>query len=130
ESMSCKKHFHLKINGKEIEKKTQVVLLLKKSSCSACLRKSSGYFEAIIQLRGNSLKVARARQDLQKAVKRFKSFINKTDEKKEGIDLFIESRQAAHEALGCLKLKYATSRKQSGMREGKKLYRTTYCVRL
>ena len=57
--------------------------------------------------------------------------VTKIEENPEGRDLYVSSKSAAHKALNALRLHVKASGKLAGQtREGKTLYRTTYCVRV
>jgi len=98
--------------------------------CQNCSRASGGYFEAILQLRGDSDKVERKAQKLGTELGR-KTFISKWDEMHGGLDLYVGSTRVVLETLQRIGLKAdKISRKLTGRREGKKLYRTTFAIRV
>jgi nonsense-mediated mRNA decay protein 3 len=100
------------------------------TTCQNCSRISGGYFEAILQLRGDSEKVERKAQKLGTELGR-KTFISKWEEMHGGLDLYVGSTRAVFEILHKMGLKPSKiSRKLQGRREGKKLYRTTFAVRI
>jgi len=98
-----------------------------KSGCDDCRRATSGYYEAILQIRGKtaerwSKKIMRELQH--------RTFVSKYAELAEGIDIYVGSKKAVSETLGILKLKPKISDKLYGVKDGKRVYRTTYCVRV
>jgi len=112
----------LRTSGIEIEKMV----------CQTCSRMSSGYFEAIVQLRGNEKKVERALRRIIKCMEKV-SFIAKIDEDKRGFNIFTGSSKATAQCLINLneemKFKQKITRTLSGLKEGKKMYRVTYSIR-
>jgi NMD protein affecting ribosome stability and mRNA decay len=97
--------------------------------CTDCSRRSGGYFEAIIQLRGSAEKTAKARDALVARIEE-RSFVSKVEQLREGVDVYAGSRKAALEALREMRLKHGTSAKLFGVKDGRRVYRFTYCVRL
>ena len=106
-----------------------IVLLTEKEMCADCARKGSQYFEAIVQLRGDELKVERMAHILIKRITS-RSFVPKIDELKEGLDIYCGSRNEAIAALNSQQLGYLRTEKLAGEKNGKRLYRTTLLVRL
>ena len=109
--------------------------------CDACMRLSSQYFEAIIQIRGND------RQKLRQAFSLIKNFFNKSREKdslaaitesseKGGrIDLKIGSKKAAYHAAKLVEREFGAqikvSKKLVGVDDNKQeKYRFTFLVRI
>jgi nonsense-mediated mRNA decay protein 3 len=102
---------------------------MKKTICPQCSRMSGGYFEAIIQLRGNRAKMEKyATMLISRLVK--KTFISKTDEKDEGLDIYVGNSKAVVALIGGLGVKALITKKLVGRDQGKRLYRTTFMVRL
>ncbi len=100
-----------------------------KNLCPDCSKMSGGYYEAIIQLRGNEQRIAKLASILARELVKT-TFISKVDEKKEGTDIYIGSNVAALEIVKQLGYTYGISRKLFGLKEGKRTYRTTYVIRL
>ncbi|MFH0818151.1 MAG: NMD3-related protein [Candidatus Micrarchaeota archaeon] len=97
--------------------------------CANCSRKTSGYFEAIIQLRGESDKIAKAQDRIGKKLEKT-TVVSKVDELKEGVDLYVGSKKATALVLSDLGFHFTTSNKLFGVRDGQRIYRTTFCVRV
>jgi len=110
-----------------VKEKINVSVL--KTICQSCSRQSGGYFEAIIQLRGPSGRIKKAYWTLKKMLGK-KTFLTKEEEKKEGMDLYVGDSKAVVEMLSELKLKAKMSKTLAGEKEGKRLYRTTFLIRL
>ncbi len=111
--------------GSSIELRRDFSLEFTGATCPDCSRKTGGYYEAIIQLRGKPEKIEKTVIKLGKRLD-----ISKTEELKEGLDLYAISKEKTHIALSALRLSFTTSNKLFGLKEGQRIYRTTFCVRL
>jgi nonsense-mediated mRNA decay protein 3 len=109
------------------EVKRKFSLKKNKSICDDCSRETSGYYEAIIQIRGKN-----TRRWAEKILRELKNrtFVSKYLELSEGIDIYVGSRKGAAEVLGILKRKPTISDKLYGVKDGRRVYRRTYCVRV
>jgi len=96
--------------------------------CPDCSKIAGGYFEAIIQLRGNEAKIRKYAKLLTKMLSR-STFISKVDEKKEGTDLYVGSTRTVLDTMAELRIKRKITRKLAGTKHGKKFYRTTFLLR-
>ncbi len=96
--------------------------------CPDCSRISGGYFEAIIQLRGNEKKVAKYSKMLVKMLTR-DTFITKSEERHGGVDLFVGRTKSVLAVMAELRLRTKITRKLMGTREGKRYYRTAFAIR-
>lgn len=112
-----------------IEVEDRVGIKFVQTLCDRCSRTSSGYYEAIIQLRGAAEKVERMRAKMQPVLEA-NSFISKLIESKRGVDFYVGSRKAAEEALAEFGLTPLISNKLYGVKDGQRVYRTTFSVRL
>jgi nonsense-mediated mRNA decay protein 3 len=112
------------------KKKIRAAIKVKPATCQDCGRRSGGYYEAIIQLRGPLSKVEREAGRIADLAERFGGFAVKVEELKEGTDLYISSDRAARLAMAQRGMHWKHSAKLAGMKAGKKLLRRSYCVRL
>ena len=120
--------FFIKKGSKTVSIDKTLHLKFNVGICPACSRISGGYYEAIIQLRGNARKVEKFAKILEHEIG-IKTFVSKVEEKKEGIDLYAGSNLAVYDLVKELGRTYKISKKLSGMKDGKKLYRTSYSIR-
>jgi nonsense-mediated mRNA decay protein 3 len=120
--------FVMRGNNAKVER--QIPLDLKKTICQQCSRMSGGYFEAIIQLRGDPIRVLGHADMLLKRLSKKKTFITKEEEKDGGLDLYVGNSKVVVELMGELGLKTLMTKKLVGRDQGKRLYRTTFLVRL
>lgn len=114
-------------HGAKVERVIPVEM--KKTICPQCSRISGGYFEAIIQLRGNKAKMEKYALMLISRLEK-KTFIAKTEEKDEGLDLYVGNSKAVVALMGNLGVRALITKKLVGRDQGKRLYRTTFLVRL
>lgn len=121
--------FWVRVGKEQMKIEKKVELRVQKGICTDCTRKTGGYFEGNIQLRGEEKKVQRFAIKIANELEK-KSFIAKIEELKEGIDIYFGNRNAAIEALNKFSLPYYRTEKLAGERNGKRLYRTTLLVRL
>lgn len=104
-----------------------ITINVKKQKCPQCIKILGGYYEAVIQIRG---------QERNKLVKRLfkvidKKMITKVEETKNGKDIYIIDKKYAKKIVssvfpGC---KVVRSFKFVSQKKGKKLYRDYYSVR-
>ncbi|MBI3587975.1 hypothetical protein HY995_01020 [Candidatus Micrarchaeota archaeon] len=118
------------IEGAQVSKDATLHIPLDRNLCDNCRKRSGGYFEAVIQLRGKDRE--RLRKMAKKLVEKLEkdSFVSAMDEKKEGIDLTVGDRRLAIKAIADLEKPFTQSNKLAGVRDGKRIYRTNICVRL
>jgi nonsense-mediated mRNA decay protein 3 len=111
--------------------------------CPDCSRRAGGYYEAILQLRGEKgIDGERRRNLLDRMEERTalaarkdrKAFVTKIEEREEGIDFYLGSLSFARKAVRDLQQVYGGTITESATlvgadREGKRLYRTTLSLR-
>ncbi len=117
-------------DGAAVEKSANAFVEVDKSLCDECHKASGGYHEAVIQLRGANLSKLRSlAKKLAEGIRKT-SFVSGCEEKKEGIDFLAGSRAAAMQEVNALGKPFTLSHKLTGMRDGKRVYRATICIRL
>ena len=105
--------------GSTAQKKTTRTIAILPTMCASCSQKSGGYFEAIIQLRGDPEKIAR-KTELIKAMRGNDSFVSKVEELKEGVDIYVGSYRSATNVLSKLKLAYTQANKLAWLQRDSK----------
>ncbi len=129
--------------GERVEQSKTFAVKVLKELCVKCSREAGGYYESIVQIRAEGRSVE---EEELKAVKEIaetvifrekeneRAFISKVVERKEGIDYYVGDRNLGRkisrkivEELGGI---ITESRKLSGRRDGRDVYRFTYSVRL
>jgi len=112
-----------------IEIPRQFELVQKKALCEDCSREVSGYFEAIIQLRGDAKKVEKMFRSLERSLRR-KTFLPRIEEQKNGMDIYVGSNKEVLSLVEELGIRAEITHTLHGVKDGKRVYRTTYCIRL
>lgn len=126
---SCEIGFTMRAQGTTIQVDEKIGIKYTPTLCDKCTRQNSGYFEAIIQLRGSEEKVSKMNAKMAAALER-DSFISKIKETKRGVDLYVGSKQVAAEAIAKFNFKPKISNKLHGIKDGQRIYRTTFSIRL
>jgi NMD protein affecting ribosome stability and mRNA decay len=106
-----------------------VIVKYNKKLCSDCGRVHGGYFEAIVQLRGDKGLIEKYTKKVVDMIQKY-SFVSKVEEIKEGTDIYSGNTKESFKILSIMKLKYHSTKKLFGMRDGHRIYRTTFAVRL
>ena len=121
--------FLVEVGDEFIEKVRQFVLVRQSTICDDDSRTSSGYFEAIIQVRCETIeKSKRLAEKIKREICR-NTFITKFEEDKHGIDIYAGSNKAVMVALEKMGVHSQKSATLYGVKDGQRVYRTTYCVR-
>ncbi len=123
------------INDIELRYEKDLNLKINITYCPDCIKKRGKYYEAILQIRGafdrNIVKFIEEKLN-EMRIYDGKAFISQIKELKEGIDLYIGSRNAGRKIARMLKkmgAKISESKKLYGRRDGKEIYRYTICIR-
>lgn len=104
--------------------------------CRDCSRKAGGYYEAILQLRGDTDLVTSGVDEILSTLnKDQKALLTTLNKLKEGTDLYFASTQVARKGAKTLVEKYGGSLKESARlhgvdKSGKNIYRVTVSLRL
>jgi nonsense-mediated mRNA decay protein 3 len=109
---------------KEIEVK------VKKPMCIDCYRQTSGYYEAILQIRGPDSKVESTMAKLMKFISVRNTFTSRVDELENGYDIYLSDKKVANAFFEYYELKPGRSYSLYGLKNGKELYRNIYILRL
>ncbi|MCL5405090.1 MAG: 60S ribosomal export protein NMD3 [Candidatus Marsarchaeota archaeon] len=114
----------------DVEFEHSIKVAFTKEMCPSCYRKSSGYYEAIIQVRGNNSRVAQFIESFTKFLAARDAFVSKTEEEANGMDFYVSSKRIVGDYFMLHKsMKPKVSYKLYGMKKGKKLYRHIYSLR-
>ena len=112
-----------------IELDFPVKIVFKKALCDVCSRIHGGYYEAIVQIRGPESEVGNVKSILTKLLKR-KTFIVKEVVQKTGVDLYVGDKRVVVDVLSKMGFKPLRTRKLYSVRDGKKVFRYTFLIRL
>ncbi|MEM3400120.1 MAG: NMD3-related protein [Candidatus Micrarchaeia archaeon] len=121
--------FLLRFGDTLIPIRKEIHIRTKKAICDTCFRRASGYYEAIIQLRGEKARVNKLQKKLIWLISK-NSFVSRVERLPEGVNLYVGSRKVADAALTILSLDRKISGKLHGIKDGRRIYRITYCVRV
>lgn len=114
----------------KIVRETNFLVRVEGVSCDECHKRSGGYHEAIVQVRGEDKeRVKRVAEKIAK-IASSESFVSGWEEKKEGIDIQIGAKRAAKQAVAETEKPFTITHKLIGMKEGKRVFRATLCVRV
>ncbi len=106
----------------------RIKLKILHKTCTECYRKRSGYYEAVVQLRGNPEKIERMRSKIRAYVEKGGGFVSKEEPVKNGIDMYISSKELVNSFVSYHKLKPKRSFELYGLKRGRKLYRNIYAL--
>ncbi|PIO02179.1 hypothetical protein COX86_00145 [Candidatus Micrarchaeota archaeon CG_4_10_14_0_2_um_filter_60_11] len=99
-------------------------------TCLECTLESGGYHEAVIQVRGPHDEARRLMTNLARQIRKI-TFITAIHDEKFGYDIYVGRKRGAFEAIRALDLHCKKTNKLiTQTREGKPVYRATYCVRI
>ncbi len=102
-----------------------------KSLCMKCYRQKSGYYEAIIQIRGQRERVESFMSKIYRYNSKRGGFVSKMEENGDGYDVYFGDKKIIGEFFEKNK-RYKTKQSYElyGIKKGKKVYRTIYFLRL
>jgi NMD protein affecting ribosome stability and mRNA decay len=118
------------VDGNKAKFRYDINLKWKFKTCQQCDRKKSGYFEAVIQLRGDKFLIKQMLYSIEGFVNANGAFVTKKEDINEGYDVYISDKKVANEFFAAYKLKPKRSYTLHGMKKGKELYRNFYLLRL
>ncbi|MEA1905205.1 MAG: 60S ribosomal export protein NMD3, partial [Candidatus Hadarchaeota archaeon] len=136
-----------KFQGSQAEplsQRARVKVKLKRTTCDVCSRVSSGYYEAILQVRGEGElpeeRLARVRRTLEEGVfaahKRDRSaFVAKVERKHGGLDFYLSSLALARQMARLLKSEFGAEVQESAKlvgrdKSGRRKFRVSVLSRL
>jgi nonsense-mediated mRNA decay protein 3 len=133
------------LDDHEIKEKQKMVVYKKKTVCPICSKKAGGYFEAILQLRSDKKDIDKKEKNevittisklIQEQIYKDEKevFLSKVKDTQGGVDFYISKKEVARNIAKKLHERFGGTVKASpklvGMKEGKRVYRMTYLVRL
>lgn len=116
--------------GENMDVKAGVSVKVAHETCQKCYRISAGYYQGVIQVRGNRMKMERFVEGLKRYVERRDGFISKIEDQQNGYDIYVSDKSVANSFFVERKIKVEKSFRFYGMKRGVKLYRNTYAVHL
>ncbi len=109
----------------------QIPVITKYAMCDSCNKRAGSYYEAVFQLRGPDLE--RMERFIERLTRYFEvrnEFIAHVKEADNGLDVYVSNKKLAAEYIRSHKLVAVTSYTLYGLKNGKKVYRHTYAIRL
>ena len=121
---------NLKVDHKIKNLEKAVKLKIKKTYCKFCRLKISGYYEGIIQLRNlPENKIQEIINLIKKIEKKNRmAFISKEERLKNGLNLYVGSKNVINILKKKFEYKTKVSKKLYGIKNGKKVYRVTLLI--
>lgn len=127
------------INNKGKHSTQQVDAILIPQCCPVCSRKSGGYYESVIQLRGDIKEVKKIQDYIEKRIHKENEksdaiFITKTENVHNRIDIYLSSLKYAQKLSKHIISKFNIAEHKDsfsdyGIKDGKTLKRTTHLLR-
>lgn len=117
-------------DGELINVEKKIELRFKKTLCENCNRRAGSYYEAVMQLRGNKERMERFIERVNKYFERRGEFIAKVKEADKGYDVYLSNKKLASAYISSHNLESVNSYTLYGVKQGKKVYRHTYSIRL
>jgi NMD protein affecting ribosome stability and mRNA decay len=102
----------------------------RKVLCDDDAKKRAGYYEAVVQLRGEAGRVERVAMSLSKYLEKNGAFVTKVESKEHGIDVYTSDKKVAFAFISSRHLKFKGSFELHGEKRGRRLYRNTYFITL
>lgn len=102
--------------------------------CENCARKHGGYYEAVLQLRGQDGLRNDARDELDTVLRGFRDSVSEVRRVKKGVDVYMDSLSRARKAAKVLRDSLGGELRESpklvGMRKGKAFHRVNISLKL
>jgi len=115
-------------SGLRVEK--DVELEYETTLCETCSRRRGGYFESTIQFRGTPERINQLIVALQHHLEKNNGFIAKIVDVHNGVDVYVSNRTLTTTFLSRKNLNHIDSYTLHTEKKGKRLYRSTYSVRV
>jgi len=97
-------------------------------TCQRCYRISSGYYEAVVQARGDEKRIDNLIAKIIKYVQRRGGFIAKIEDMRDGKDIYASDKLMMNAFFKDYDIKPVRSFRLYGEKKGVKLYRNTYSI--
>ncbi len=122
--------FVTEVDGERVGFPKRLELKIAHETCQRCYWISSGYYEAVVQLRGDWYRINNLIAKITKYVKRRDGFIAKIEKIDNGSDVYVSNKLMMNDFFHDYELKPARSFRLYGMKRGRKVYRNTYSLHL
>ncbi len=117
-----------RLNFAGLDDEFVIPVIVKDSLCGSCAQRHSGYYEGIIQLRG---RYAHDERFINSLISRLEksTFIQRVEQLKDGIDIYYGDKEITRSILSSMNVKVKVSNKLWGVKDGRRVYRTTFLIR-
>lgn len=135
-SVECNISATGKVLGEKCEDETKAIVRITLEICVDCSKKAGGYYEAVLQLRGNlDAELSGGDEFIETLSQGAKTSLTRVTRLKEGIDLYFASTQVCRKSAKRIIEKYGGLLKESAHlqgknRSGKTIYRVSMSLRL
>lgn len=103
-------------------------LAYKKVLCDVCYKKACNYHEALVQVRGDPVKIEKFMQKLTRFFEINDQFISKIEVADNGLDVYLSSKTLTTALMSRMHLHPVMSYTLAGVKQGKRVYKNTYAV--
>lgn len=125
------------VEKEDLQQEVETFLEVEKVQCPTCARFEGGYYEYVIQLRGEQVDEALDKM-MERAVEvtgdERENFVSDVERRDGGYDLYASNRETAEELLKVLREGYDMEEKRSkelvGREDGQEVYRSVVSARL
>ncbi len=121
--------FMADVDGEKVSFRKTLPYKIYHETCQRCYRISSGYYEAVVQLRGNWERINNLITKLTRYIERRNGFVAKVEGVEGGKDVYTSDKLMTTEFFHDYDLKPKRSYRLYGMKKGKRVYRNTYSLR-
>lgn len=122
--------FIFDVEGEKVTFRKRLELKIAHETCQRCYQIKSGYYEAVVQLRGNRMKIEKLTERLTRFMEKKGGFIAKIENVENGSDIYTSDKLATHDFMHLYKLKPVRSYRLYGRKNGREVYRNTYSLHL
>jgi nonsense-mediated mRNA decay protein 3 len=120
----------MQYEGQRIDFDANMRVKMLHETCQRCYRMSAGYYQAVMQLRGNRVKMDKLVSKIEWFMKKNGGFVTKIVDEENGVDVYVSDKEIAASFFVYVRLKPTKSFRLFGVKRGKKVYRNTYAVHL
>lgn len=107
-----------------------VMISYKKVTCDKCYKRIGGYYEAVVQLRGDPHRVKRYIDRLERYAEEHDEYVAEVKEVDNGVDVYMSSKRMVGAFMTENDLSPRKSYTLAGRRNGKEIYKNTYALHL
>lgn len=108
----------------------RIRIITRHEMCPTDYKISSGYYEALIQLRGDHERCERMAARITRFVQRRGAFISRTKPVQNGIDVYTSDKALMNQFFSLRRMRPKRSFRLQSLRNGRELYSNIYALRL